>query len=86
MIKPPALTATQLQELKSILEQRRDLLQKQESLDFGGLVKTAQEGTDPESNDIAGKCMALSMPSLEFIKALTGYASTVSRPSISRAC
>jgi DnaK suppressor protein len=53
MAKSPTLSAAQLQDLKSILEQRHDLLQKQESLDFGSLVKTAKEGIDSEREEFS---------------------------------
>jgi DnaK suppressor protein len=49
MVKTPLLTAAQMQQLSIILETRHDLLQKQASLDFGSLVKTAKDGIDAES-------------------------------------
>ena len=53
MAKSPVLSDTQLQDLKNILEQRHDLLQKQESLDFGSLIQTAKEGVDPEREEFS---------------------------------
>ncbi len=53
MAKVPTLTTSQLHDLKDILETRHDLLQKQESLDFGSLVKTANEGLDSKREEFS---------------------------------
>jgi DnaK suppressor protein len=53
MVKTPPLSAEQLKDLKLILEQRHDLLQKQESLDLGNLVKAANERVNEKREEFS---------------------------------
>jgi DnaK suppressor protein len=53
MTHPHPLTPAQLRDLKNILEQRHDLLQKQENLDFRNLVKTATDGIDDKREEFS---------------------------------
>lgn len=60
MAKSLNLTASQRQDLQSILEKRHVLLQKQENLDFGKLVNTAKEGLDSEREEFSASASTAS--------------------------
>jgi DnaK suppressor protein len=53
MINAQTLNPEQFQDLKNILEQRHDFLQKQESLDSGSLISTAKDGLEPERDEFS---------------------------------
>jgi DnaK suppressor protein len=53
MIKLSTLTVKQLQDLKTLLEQRKTLLQKQERLDLSNVIKTVNDGIDPKHEEFS---------------------------------
>lgn len=55
MAQSATLTVGQLQDLIHILEQRHELLQKQESLNFGNLISVAKEGKESEREEVVAQ-------------------------------
>jgi DnaK suppressor protein len=53
MSKSHFLTSEQIKFLKNILEQRQDLLQKQERIDVKNLIKTVNDGIDPKHEEFS---------------------------------